>query len=120
MCAYIGHFFCIVIAINLYSDGDRYLRCGSNMNDLTKDPTQVYDMALYLFAIYYIIEWVRFIMLLVVSFIGVNLMWIWYLPGALNVPFGLAVFIYGYAARFSDDGKACADVQIFRARYLTA
>lgn len=36
----------------------------------------------------------------------------------LNTLFGLASYFYVHAARFNEDGKACADVQKYRATHL--
>ena len=64
-------------------------------------------------------EWVRFIILLICVFIGINLMHIWYLLG-INTIYGIGCYIYIHTVRFSPDGKACADVQQYRAGHLLA
>jgi len=115
LAGYLGQFFLVVSAINLYSDGDRGVRCGSyakgGENEFHPDRmavSSVYDLSLLLLAIYHIIEWVRFTILLTCMFIGVNLLHVWYFLG-LNTIYGIAAYICCHVQRFSSDGYDCAD-----------
>ena len=38
----------------------------------------------------------------------------------INVPFGIAAYCFAHYQRFNEEGKACADVQIYRGNYLLA
>ena len=80
---------------------------------------EVYDNAILLLAIYHLIEWVRIIVFAVCVLIGANLMIIYYIT-AINIPFGIAAYCFAHYQRFNEAGKACADVQIYRSRYLLA
>ena len=60
-------------------------------------------------AIYHLIEWVRIIVFAVCVVIGANLMIIWYITTP-NAIFGLVCYIIAHVVRFSEDGKACADI----------
>ena len=97
---YLGQFFLIISAINLFCDGDRLLRCGSSLTDPKADPSAVYDTAFVLLIIYHLIEWVRFTIWLVICFIGANLMPLWYALG-LNTFYGIAAYCYAHSRRFS-------------------
>jgi hypothetical protein len=98
-----------VAGLNVYSDGDRYLLCDPNIPASDKEgQSKVYDMALILIIAYHIIEWVRMIVFLVTLVLGANLLHIWY-ASALNVIYGLAIYIYIHVIRFSETGKWCAD-----------
>ena len=46
-------------------------------------------------------------------------MGIWYILG-LNSLYGIAAYLYAHKARFTQDGKDCADVQVFRSGFLYA
>lgn len=70
---YIGQFLLCVSALNVYSDNDRFLRCGSALTDPHVHPTTFYDTALYLIIIYHIIEFVRFTLFMTCAFLEVNL-----------------------------------------------
>ena len=116
---YIGHFFLIVIGINLYSDVDRLLKCGEGQYKGDPKSSEVYDTALLLLIIYHLIEWVRIIVFGVCVVIGANLMSIYYAT-SLNTLFGIAAYCYAHSARFNEHGKACAEVQTYRADFLLA
>lgn len=105
---YIGHFFLIVSALNLYSDGDRFISCGTSTAEGREESSAVYDTALMLLSIYHIIEWARFTIMLTAIFVGVNLMIFWYILG-LNSLFGFAAYIACHYYRLNADGKACAE-----------
>ena len=97
---YIGHFFLIIIGINLYSDADRYLQCGEGKYKGDEKNSEVYDTALLLLIIYHLIEWARIIIFGVCVVIGANLMHLYYVTG-LNTLFGIAAYCYAHKARFS-------------------
>ena len=117
---YLGQFILIVSVINVYSDQDRFNKCG--IAELDKDmdkTTELYDMPLRLLGAYHIIEWVRMTIFLVTLLLGQNFMPIWYLT-SLNTLFGIAAYITAHVVRYSGDGKECAEEQEFRAGMLTA
>ena len=116
--AYIGQFFLIITAINLYSDGDRYLSCKPEWRRGDERNSEVYDTALVLLASYHLVEWVRVILFLVTLILGTNLLHVWYIT-SINTLFGIAAYCYAHSARYSDDGKACAENQVARAAFLT-
>jgi hypothetical protein len=116
---YIGHFFLIVIGINLYCDHDRLLKCGEGRYDGDEKSTEVYDTGLLLLIIYHLIEWARIITFGVCVVIGANLMHLYYVT-SLNTLFGIAAYCYGHYARFNTFGKECAEVQTYRAQFLLA
>ena len=116
---YIGHFLLIVIGINLYCDHDRFSKCGKGEYKGDPRSAEVYDTALLMLAIYHLIEWARIITFGVCVVIGANLMHIYYVT-ALNTLYGIAAYCYAHSARFGTEGKECAEVQIYRARYLLA
>ena len=113
---YIGQFLLIVMCINDYSDGDRFISCGSYPKE-GESATVVYDNALLLLAIYHLIEWVRVIVFAVCVIIGANLMIIWYIT-IPNAIFGIVAYIIAHVARFGEAGKDCADFQISRGNFL--
>ena len=114
---YIGQFLLIVLCINDYSDGTRELDCGGYSNSEDKNPTEVYDTALLLLAIYHLIEWVRVIIFAVCVVIGANLMIVWYITTP-NAIFGIICYIIAHVHRFNAAGKACASVQPGRGKFL--
>ncbi len=103
---YLGHFFLIIISINLYCDDDRLISCGK-YRDGDEENSKVYDTALVLLASYHLIEWVRIIGLLVTMILGQNLVLLYYIT-SLNTLFGIAAYIAAHVQRFNEDGKACA------------
>lgn len=114
---YVMQFLLCISALNVYSDKDRHLKCGKSQTDPHIDPSSYYDAALFLMAVYHMIEFVRFTLFMTCAFIEVNLIQIWYALG-INTLFGLASYLYVHGARFSEDGKACADVQKYRGTHL--
>lgn len=116
---YLGHFFLIIISINLYCDSDRLLSCNSEWKNGDERNSEIFDKALVLLAAYHLIEWVRIIMFLVTIILGQNLVFLYYVSG-INTLFGLAAYIVTHVARFNEEGKACAEVQTYRAAFLTA
>ena len=81
------------------------------------DAAAVYDTALLLLAIYHLIEWIKTTLVLTVVFVGLNLMWFYYIL-SLNTLFGIVAIIVTMVARFSEDGQQCAEVQTYRADWL--
>src|SRR5437870_4908795 len=78
LAGYIGQFLLIVTVLNAYSDKDRNLPCGDH--DIEPEHvTDVYDTALVLLGAFHLIEWFRFILFLVVVFLGANMMPIYYI-----------------------------------------
>ena len=57
--------------------------------------------------IFHVVEWVRATILLVVIFLGVNLMHVWY-ASALSSIYGLVCLVIVHMAVLSEDGTACA------------
>lgn len=106
---YIGHFFLIIISINLYSDSDRLLSCNPEWINGDERNSEIYDKALVLLASYHIIEWVRIIMFLVTLILGQNLILLYYIS-SLNTLFGVAAYIVCHVARYNEEGRACEDV----------
>ena len=106
---YIGHFFLIVIGINLFSDHDRLLKCGNGLYNGDPKSSEVYDTALLLLAIYHLIEWARIITFGVCVVIGANLMQIYYYT-YINTLYGIAAYCYAHYQRFNTHGKDCASV----------
>ena len=76
-------------------------------------------MALLLLIIYHLIEWVRIITFGVCVVIGANLMHLYYFT-SLNTLYGIFAYCYAHARRFNAYGKACAEVQTYRAQFLLA
>lgn len=101
---YIGYFFLIVIGINLYSDHDRFKKCGGALFDGDEASSEVYDMAIMLLVIHHIIEWVRVIIFGVCVIIGANLMIVWYAT-SINTLFGIIVYCHAHAKRFNAEGR---------------
>ena len=106
---YVGQFILIVAVINVYSDDDRLIPCGIPGVDTLDGTGQqgVYDGALRVLGAYHIIEWVRFVIFMITLLLGQNLMHLWYAL-ALNVPFGIAAYIYAHVARYNSNGVTCA------------
>ena len=100
---YIGHFFLIIIGINLYSDGDRLKACGGAKYDGEESSSEVYDMAFILLIIYHLIEWARIIVFGVCVLIGANIMIIYYITSP-NTLFGIAAYCYAHYKRFNETG----------------
>jgi hypothetical protein len=117
---YVGQFLLIVAGLNVYSDEDRFKQgCDPSTTDANAQ-SDVYDTALRLLCAYHIIEWVRMTLFLVIMLLGQkSLMWLWY-PSCLNVIFGLAAYISCHIAYFSDPGKGCRDIQLYRGHFLLA
>lgn len=117
---YLAQFIGCVATINLYSDADRLFACSTTgeLADPVKS-SEVYDFPLKLLAIFHIIEWIRTTVLLTVVCIGANLSLAWYITMP-NTLFGIVVYAIAHMAYFSDDGKACQDVQKNRSAWLLA
>ena len=76
-------------------------------------------MALYLLAVYHIIEWLRTSLLLMISCTGSNFTVLYYIT-ALNAAFGFVAYIWCYVVYFSEAGRSCAKAQEFRGKFLLA
>ncbi len=101
----------------MYSDSDRFLSCGIDGYNNPGQATNAFDTALYLLAVYHIIEWLRTTVLLLISCTGANLTILYY-GTMLNVIFGWVAYIWCYAVYFSESGKACSKSQEFRGKFL--
>jgi len=115
---YLVQFIGCVTVVNLYSDRDRLLPCattGTLANP--EEASKVFDLPLLMLAIWHMIEWIRTTILLTVVCIGVNWSIAWYVTMP-NTLFGIVVYAMVHMSYFSDDGKACADVQTSRATWL--
>ena len=84
---------------------------GTNFLTAGDEASKVYDMALYVLGIFYVIEWIRTTILLAIICIGANLLPLWY-ASAISAPFAIGVIIYAHVVYASDDSKACAVVEL--------
>merc|ERR1711970_1186905 len=86
---YIIQFMCCVCACNFYSDVTRKDACELDGVVVTdEDASKILDTAIFMGAIFHIIEWIRTTVLLTVIFIGVTpLMWAWYVT-SFNTLYG--------------------------------
>jgi len=128
---YMYHLCWAMSGCSMYSDWSREIRCGQfvKQDGATETSTQdqearakssaVYDMALFIATIYHIIEWVRWTLLITTALINSNLIRLFNLTG-LNYFLGVASLAISMAARFSEDGVACAgeEFQSTRGLYL--
>lgn len=116
---YLIQFVMCVGICNFYGDVSRYYIC--QREDLSyirgEDASAVYDLALYMTGIFHVVEWIRATILLVVIFIGVNLMHVWY-ASALASFYGFVCLVIVHIAVASEDGKACASQQETRYTWL--
>jgi hypothetical protein len=66
------------------------------------------------------IDWIRWTLLLTSALVSVNLLSIYYILTAFNLPFGIVVSLIAISTRFSEDGEACSveGAQANRAFYL--
>jgi len=104
---YLSQFILALSACNFYSDNDRFLGCDYDGYRTPVEATKALDTAIYLLAIYHIIEWLRTTLLLMISCTGAN-MTLFYYGTALNGIFGFVVYIWTYVVYFSEAGKACS------------
>lgn len=117
---YLLQFVGCVATVNLYSDVDRLTPCattGTLANP--EEASKVFDTPLLILAIWHIIEWIRTTVLLTVVCIGVNWTIFWYVTMPNSI-FGLVAYAIVHMVYFSDDGKACKEVQTNRALWLLA
>lgn len=103
---YLTQFILALCACNFYSDSDRFLGCEAEGYTSPVDATKGLDMALFLLAIYHIIEWLRTTLLLMISCTGANFTIAYYIT-ALNVIFGFVAYIHCYVTYFSEVGQSC-------------
>lgn len=104
--------------INLYSDRERLNPCSSTGDLADKDKSsEVLDLAFVLLAVFHMIEWIRATILLTVVCIGVNFTLAWFLtiPNSL---YGIIAYAITHVVYFSEDGKACGEVQEDRYTWL--
>ena len=101
--------------VNFYSDVDRFTACTPGQAPL--DAASVFDVPLLLFAIYHLIEWIKTTLLLSVACVGLPLMHVYYVLG-LNTLYGCIAAIWTAIVVFSDEGSACAEVQMERGAWL--
>ena len=115
---YLAQFVGCVAVINLYSDKDRLIPC--DVTGTLADPeesSKVFDLPLFMLALWHIIEWIRTTVLLTVVCIGVNWILVWYVT-IPNTLFGLITYAIVHMSYFSEDGKACQEYQENRANWL--
>ena len=121
--SYLYNFIFALLAANFYSDWDRKLSCVDGSFDVSEAAVEaassVYDTVLVMLFLYHFIEWIRCALLATVMTVGTPVMVIWYGLGLLNVPFGLATFLYAHAVRFGEAGSMCAEHQVYRGKFLT-
>ena len=67
----------------------------------------VYDTAILLMAIYHLIEWIKTTLILTVTCVGINLMYLYY-PLILNQVYGVIAVIYTMITVFSEEGELCS------------
>lgn len=89
------------------------------MDEYRVPETDHYDVAFEVLGAYHLIEWFRFTLFLIAVTLGANLIIIYYAL-YLNTLFGLAAYIIVHVKRFGEDGKICADYQVYRAEVLMA
>ena len=116
---YLTQFVLALAAANFYSDADRFISCGVPGYDTPATATKGLDMAIYLLAIFHITEWLRTMILLVISCTGAGLTAFYYFT-KLNCIFGFVAYIFCYVTYFSATGQACVKAQEFRGKYLLA
>jgi hypothetical protein len=112
-------FVMIAGALNAYCDGTREwttldgsdAKCGTTKEEASAN----FDLGLLLFGIHHIIEYMRILVLWVVSMIGINLMHMYY-AFAFNTILGLVAFVISIAEVAS--GEGCSTVQANRATWL--
>ena len=78
---------------------------------------KIYDRPLLLMSIYHLIEWIKTTLVLTVTCVGINLMYLYY-PLILNTVFGVGAWIYTMMVLFSEDGQACMKAQPTRGLWL--
>ena len=102
---YLTQFVMCVAVCNFYGDVSRYYIC--QREDMSyirgEEASAVYDLALYMTGVFHVVEWIRATILLVVIFVGVNLMHVWY-ASALSSIYGLVCLVIVHIAAFSEDG----------------
>ena len=87
-------------------------KCGGNTG---KEASAVFDLALMLFGIHHIIEYIRLLVIWIVAMIGVNLMHLYYAT-ALNTFLGIAAFFVSIGAVAGAGG--CSEAQPNRFSWL--
>lgn len=115
---YLAQFIGAVAVINLYGDIDRKNPCSltGTLSD-GDEASKVFDMPFLLLAIFHMIEWIRYTVLLTVVCVGTNISLVYYI-GAPNTLFGLIAYGITHIVYFSDDGKACGETQPDRYTWL--
>jgi hypothetical protein len=123
-------FIMVCGSINSYSDGERFWTCKDgdvNAASCPKvpadrcgggrplDATEVYDVPLKLLGIHHIIEYMRILLLWIISLVGVPLMMGHYIT-IPNTIFGLVAIIYAISAVAS--AGECANAQQYRHTWL--
>ena len=114
---YLAQFIGCVACINLFSDIERLIPCGTTTTNDPGDASKVFDTPLILLSIFHIIEWIRVTFLLTVTLIGVNWAVVWYATTP-NTLFGIVVYAYVHMVYTSSDGKACGETQLNRYNWL--
>ena len=122
---YIGIYYVIqlsacIASVNFYGDADRFNSCEVPAGEAPMKPEaamKVYDIPILLMSIYHLIEWIKTTIVLTVTCVGINLMWLYY-PLVLNTLYGLIATIVTMIAIFSEEGEACASAQPTRNLWL--
>ena len=121
---YIGIYYviqlaCCICAVNFYGDADRFNSCKLDdaEKNLPENAMKIYDRPLLLMSIYHLIEWIKTTLVLTVTCVGINLMYLYY-PLILNTVFGVGAWIYTMMVLFSEDGQACMKAQPTRGLWL--
>ena len=111
---YICEMVGFISSANFYSDADRLLPC--EFRGPLKDSeasSAVLDMPILLMGIFHLLSWLRMACLFCVIFLGINLMQVWYLTTPATI-FGIVSYVILFMTYFSEDGEACAAVQVQR------
>lgn len=121
---YCYHLFFAMYGVDQFTDLSGKLSCsGPDAGKISTDPAEVekavgtYQTAIGMLAVFHMIEWLRQLVFLTGTLVGVNLMHLYYIM-SINVVYGFIACLVGIAARFSPAGEECAKHQTYRAEYL--
>lgn len=109
-----------IAIVNFYGDTDRFISCNIDNYRSPLDAAAVFDKPLLILEIYHIIEWLRTTVLLCCICIGPDVYWlmyVWYVT-IFNTLFGLAAIIKTMGVLATEEGRACAIHQAYRAEWL--
>ena len=114
---YFYHLCFTIAGVNNYADITRKDLCGSAKN--ADDASSIMDVAIALCTIFHMWEWMRWLVFLTSTTVGVNLIKVFYYMSILSIPYGIIVMLIAIGGRFGNDASDCAaDKQVERARFL--